>query len=374
MRMAIWEAKKGIGRTSPNPSVGALVVKNGKILGKGYHKKAGTPHAEILALQTAGKKAKGATLYVTLEPCNHTGRTPPCTEAILRAGIVHVVIGMKDPNPQVAGGGADYLAAQGLSVVSGVLEQECRAINLPFIKHSATGLPWVILKAGMSIDGRIAALPGQATKITGKQSRQRVHVLRDQVDAILIGLGTALADDPSLTTRLSGARQGRDPLRVILDAKLQLPASARILQQDSASPTWIFCGRKTDNKMCTRLEAAGAVIKKVPLAAGGFLDLSAVLTMLGEAAITSLMVEGGSRVHGSFLESGLVDQLLLFVAPKFLGEKGVPLAAFSGKRQPDDLPQFKIIKTRRYGEDVLLEGRFFNTIEKQQTDDGKRYS
>jgi diaminohydroxyphosphoribosylaminopyrimidine deaminase/5-amino-6-(5-phosphoribosylamino)uracil reductase len=360
MRMALWEARKGIGRTSPNPCVGALVVKNGKIIGKGYHKRAGTPHAEIHALQAAGKKARGGTLYVTLEPCNHTGRTGPCTEAILRSGIVHVVIGMRDPNPRVAGGGAEYLSSRGLTVVTGVLEQECRAINLPFIKHSATGFPWVILKAGMSIDGRIAALPGQSTMITGKQSLQRVHVLRDQVDAILIGLGTVLADDPSLTTRLPGTRQGRDPLRVILDAQLQLSGSSRIVQQDSASPTWVFCGNGADKQKRAQLEAAGAVIKTVPVDPAGFLDLSVVLRVLGEASVTSIMVEGGSKVHGSFLEAGLVDQLLLFVAPKFLGEQGVPLATFPGRKKEHDPVQFKIIKTRRYGEDILLEGRFFN--------------
>ena len=232
MRMALWEAKKGVGKTSPNPSVGALVVKNGRIVGKGYHKKAGTPHAEIHALQDAGRKAEGATLYVTLEPCNHNGRTPPCTRAILKAGIAQVVIGMLDPNPQVAGGGAKYLAAKGLTVISGVLEQECREINLPFIKHSTTGLPWVILKAGMSIDGRIAALPGTKTMITGKQSLARVHALRNQVDAILVGIGTALADDPSLTTRLQKSGTERDPLRVILDTDLHLSLSAKMLRQD----------------------------------------------------------------------------------------------------------------------------------------------
>jgi len=358
MRMALWEAKKGVGKTSPNPSVGALVVKNGRIVGKGYHEKAGLPHAEVNALKDAGKKAKGATLYVTLEPCNHTGKTPPCTEAVLDAGIAHVVIGMRDPNPQVAGGGAKYLASKGLSVVTGVLEQECREINLPFVKYSATGLPWVILKAGMSIDGRIAALPGQATSITGEKSLQKVHALRNRADAILVGVGTALTDDPSLTTRLQTSAQGRDPLRVVLDAGLRLPATAKMLQQDSGAPTWIFCSRGADKDKRQELEAAGAVLKTVPAAAKGILDLKAVLGVLGKAQITSIIVEGGSRVHGSFLEAGLVDQLLLFVSPKFLGDKGVPLATFSDRIKKKGLPQFKIIKTRRYGEDVLLEGRF----------------
>jgi len=360
MRLALQEAKKGIGRTSPNPCVGAVVVRNGKVVGKGYHKKAGTPHAEIHAIQAAGSKAKDATLYVTLEPCNHTGRTPPCTEAVLQAGISRVVIGMLDPNPKVAGGGADKLLSHGVAVSCGVLEQESREINLPFIKHSITGLPWVIMKAGMSIDGRIAALPGQATMITGEQSLQRVHVLRNKVDAILVGIGTAVTDDPSLTTRMHGSRSGRDPLRVLLDTELRLASSARMLQQDSTAGTWIFCRRGTDKKKRCQLEASGAVVKTVPVASDGFLSLRAVLTVLGQAQVTSLLVEGGSRVHGSFLESGLVDQLLLFVAPIFIGEQGVPLTTFSGRKKGKNLPQLKIIKTSRCGDDVLIEARFIN--------------
>ena len=360
MRLALQEAKKGIGRTSPNPCVGAIVVKNGKVVGRGYHKKAGTPHAEIHALQAAGNKAKDATLYVTLEPCNHTGRTPPCTEAVLQAGISRVVIGLLDPNPGVAGGGADKLSSQGVEVTSGVLEHEAREINLPFIKHAVSGLPWVIMKAGISIDGRIAAFPGQATMITGKQSLRKVHAIRNHVDAILIGIGTALADDPSLTTRLSGPVSGRDPLRVVLDAELRLPRSARLLQQDSAADTWIFCRPGVDKKRRSQLEESGAVVKTVPVGPDGLLSLASVLTALGQFQVASLLVEGGSKVHGSFLESGLADQLLLFVAPTFIGDQGVPLATFSDKKKKKDLRQLTITKTRRCGEDILIEARFFN--------------
>lgn len=359
MLLALQEAKKGSGRTSPNPCVGAVVVRRGRVVGKGYHKKAGTPHAEIHALQAAGAKAKGATLYVTLEPCNHTGRTPPCTEAVLQAGIARVVIGMLDPNPRVAGGGAEHLAARGVEVTSGVLEQECREINLPFIKHSTTGHPWVIMKAGMSIDGRIAARQGETTGITGRQSLRRVHALRNQVDAILVGIETALADDPALTCRLHG--RGRDPLRVVLDARLRLPPSARMLRLDSTARTWVFCAPSADGKRRARLEAAGVVIKTVPAAAGGKLDLGAVLTALGEAQVTTLLVEGGSMVHGAFLQSGLVDQLFMFIAPTFLGEEGVPLATFPGRKRKRQV-RFKVVNTRRYGEDVLIEGRFFNQL------------
>jgi diaminohydroxyphosphoribosylaminopyrimidine deaminase/5-amino-6-(5-phosphoribosylamino)uracil reductase len=360
MRLALREAKKGIGKTSPNPCVGAVVVKNNKVVGKGYHKRAGTPHAEIHALQEAGKRAKNGTLYVTLEPCNHTGRTPPCTEAVLKAGIVRVVSGMLDPNPGVAGGGADTLASKGIAVSSGIRENECREINLPFIKHTTTGLPWVIIKAGMSIDGRIAAGPGQPTQITGEDSLHRVHMLRNQTDAILVGIGTALVDDPSLTTRLhhrSGS--GNDPLRVVLDAELRLEESATMLQQESSAPTWIFCARGADKRKRSKLEGVGAVVKTVPVSSKGALDLKAVLTMLGQAHITNVLVEGGSKVHGSFIQANLADQILLFIAPVFLGDQGVPLASFSGKKKTD-ISQLKIMSTRRYGEDVLIDGRFLN--------------
>ena len=358
MRLALREAKKGIGKTSPNPCVGAIVVKNNKVVGKGHHKRAGTPHAEIHALKEAGKRAKSATLYVTLEPCNHTGRTPPCTEAVLKAGISRVVIGMLDPNPGVAGGGAETLASKGVAVSSDILENECREINLPFIKHTTTGLPWVIMKAGMSIDGRIAAASGQSTQITGESSLRYVHVLRNQVDAILIGIGTALVDDPSLTTRLHHRRgSGNDPLRVVLDAELHLPESATMLQQESSAPTWIFCARGADKRKRRKLERAGAVVKTVPVSSKGMLDLKTVLTVLGQAHITTVLVEGGSKVHGSFLQANLADQILLFVAPVFLGDQGVPLASFSGKKKTD-MSQLKIMSTRRYGEDVLIDGRF----------------
>ena len=358
MRQALREAKKGIGRTSPNPCVGALIVKNNKVVGKGYHKRAGTAHAEIHALREAGKRAKEATLYVTLEPCNHTGRTPPCTEAVLKAGIARVVIGVLDPNP-VAGGGAETLASKGIAISSGILENECREIILPFIKYSTSGLPWVIMKAGMSLDGRIAAVPGQSTRITGQGSLRRVHTLRNQVDAILVGIGTALVDDPSLTTRLHGRDSGRDPLRVVLDADLRLPETAAMLQQESSAQTWIFCVRGADKRKRSKLEGTGAVVKTVSISSKGTLDLKAVLTELGQAQITTVLVEGGSKVHGSFLQANLADQILLFVAPVFLGDQGVPLASFPGKKKVGLLSQLKIMSTRRYGDDVLIDGRFF---------------
>ncbi|HIJ90483.1 MAG: bifunctional diaminohydroxyphosphoribosylaminopyrimidine deaminase/5-amino-6-(5-phosphoribosylamino)uracil reductase RibD [Desulfobulbaceae bacterium] len=355
MQLAIREARKGLGRTSPNPCVGAVVVKNNKLIATGFHQKAGTPHAEVHALRAAGARAKGATIYVTLEPCNHTGRTPPCTQAILAGGIKRVVVGMLDPNPLVAGGGCKTLEAQGVAVMQGVLAEECRSLNRPFIKHVTTGLPWVIMKAGMSLDGRLALGSGQSGWITNEQSRRQVHRLRDRVDAILIGSGTALLDDPALTTRLPG-RQGRDPLRVILDTALRLPATARMLQQPSSAETWIFCGPDADVKRAEALIASGGVIKQVRLDEAGQLDLGAVLCELGRAQITSVLVEGGSRVHGAFLRADLVDEVNIFVAPLFIGGNGVPLLDTLGLQKVADAPRFSTTKVRRLGNDVLIEG------------------
>lgn len=359
MQLAVREAKKGLGRTSPNPCVGAVIVKNNLLIAKGYHHRAGTPHAEVHALRAAGEKARGATIYVTLEPCNHTGRTPPCTQAILAAGIKRVVVGMLDPNPLVAGGGCKVLAAHGIEIIQEALAEECRSLNRPFIKHVTTGRPWVIMKAGMSLDGRLALASGQCAWITNEQSRRQVHRLRDRVDAILIGSETALCDDPSLTTRLPG-RRGRDPLRVILDTTLRLPPTARVLQQDSPAPTWIFCGPGTDADRAAALVEAGAVIREVRLNGTGQLDLGAVLCELGRAQLTSVLVEGGSRVHGAFLRGGLVDEVNIFVAPIFIGADGVPLLDSLGLQQVMDAPRLSTTKVRRLGNDVLIEGLIDN--------------
>ncbi len=355
MQLAIREAKKGLGRTSPNPCVGAVVVKDNKLIATGFHAKAGTPHAEVHALRAAGKKTKGATIYVTLEPCNHTGRTPPCTQAILASGIKRVVVGMLDPNPLVAGGGCKTLISQGLEVTQGVLADDCRRLNHPFCKHVTTGLPWVIMKAGMSLDGRLALGSGQSAWITNEQSRRQVHRLRDRVDAILVGSGTALNDDPSLTTRLPG-RRGRDPLRIILDTTLRLPPTAKMLQQVSSAATWIFCGPDVDAKRAEALVGAGAVIKQVRLSEAGQLDLGAILCELGRVQCTSVLVEGGSRVHGAFLRANLVDEVNIFVAPIFIGGDGVPLLDGLGLQKVADAPRFTTTRVRRLGSDVLIEG------------------
>jgi diaminohydroxyphosphoribosylaminopyrimidine deaminase/5-amino-6-(5-phosphoribosylamino)uracil reductase len=357
MRMALREARKGLGRTSPNPAVGSIVVRDGKVIGRGYHKKAGTPHAEVHALRAAGEDARGATLYVTLEPCNHTGRTPPCTRAILASGIRRVVVGMIDPNPLVAGAGCALLQDNGIEVRAGVLADECRELNYPFIKHITTGLPWVIMKAGCSLDGRIAAADGRSSWITCAKSRAEVHRLRDRVDAILIGAGTALADDPSLTTRLQG-KAGKDPLRVVLDGKLRLAPAARMLRQQSTAPTWIFCSHQADPAKVKALEQAGAKIIRVDCGQDGYLDLLQVLQFLGAAQINSLLVEGGSQVHGSFLRAGLVDQVCLFLAPLFLGGDAVPVVDSLKLAGVQEAKRFVTRLIRRFDDDVLIDGLF----------------
>ncbi|MBU0484807.1 MAG: bifunctional diaminohydroxyphosphoribosylaminopyrimidine deaminase/5-amino-6-(5-phosphoribosylamino)uracil reductase RibD [Proteobacteria bacterium] len=356
MKIALREAKKGIGRTSPNPCVGAVVVKNGKVVGKGWHRKAGTPHAEVNALQDAGNQAKNSTIYVTLEPCNHTGRTPPCTEAIIAAGIKRVVVGMADPNPVVTGGGNKFLVSKGIVVSTGILEDECRAINRPFIKHIRTGLPWVIMKAGVSLDGRIATRTGHSSWITNDKSRAYVHRLRDQVDAILVGIGTALSDDPSLTTRLL-SRRGRDSIRVILDTHLRLPPSAKVLRQDSLAPTVIFCGPDINQVKKAALAEAGAIVKQVTMQGQG-LNLAAVLAELGKMQVMSLLVEGGSDVHGSFLKNGLFDQANLFLAPVLIGSDGVPLLSGLGVEQVPQAPRLNQISVKRFDNDLMIEGFF----------------
>lgn len=354
MVLALEEARKGVGRVSPNPAVGAIIVKDGKIVGRGYHKKAGTPHAEVHAIQDAAELAKDATLYVTLEPCNHTGRTPPCTEAIIRAGIASVVIGMSDPNPQVSGGGADYLRTHGVAVYSGVAEQQCKELNHPFVKHSMTGMPWIIMKAGLSLDGKISFSPKQGAAITGSESRQYVHELRNQVDAILIGVETALIDNPSLTTRLKELEETRDPLRIVLDSRLRLPTDARMLHQVSSAETWVFCSERASLERELQLVKSGAKVFRMPSATDKRIDLAELLRFLGQKNITSVLVEGGAQIHGAFCRQNLIDELLLFYAPYIIGDQGTPLVHGYSLSCRKDALLFRSTSVQLLGNDVLF--------------------
>lgn len=356
MRLALQEAEKGRGRTSPNPCVGAVIVRDNTVVGQGYHRRSGTAHAEVNAIADAGKNAVGATIYVTLEPCNHTGRTPPCTKAIIDAGLSRVVVGMPDPNPSVTGGGSSYLQSQGIVVESGLLEEECRAINRPFIKHSATGMPWVVMKAGMSLDGKISYVSGQGGKITGDQSQRVTHTLRNTLDALLVGVDTAIIDNPSLTTRLSDMGDARDPLRVVLDTNLRLSPDVRILSQQSSTETWIYCGPDAPVDRKERLVGAGAQVFPAGLTGDGRLDISSVLSHLGAKGIASVLVEGGAAVHGSMLTHGLVDEVYLFTAPFFIGDQGTSLLSGFSKGNAETSPRLKTTDYRMLGDDLLIHG------------------
>ncbi len=355
MQMALDLAARGTGHTSPNPLVGAVVVKDRKVVGRGWHERFGGPHAEVNALNQAGDKARGAALYVTLEPCNHTGKTPPCTEKILTAGIRRVVVAMRDPNPGVKGGGNDRLRAAGLEVAEGLAEDAARRQNEFFIKHVRTQKPFVILKCAATLDGRIATRTGDARWVSGPESRGFVHDLRHAVDAILVGVGTVKADDPSLTTRLPD-RKGCDPKRIILDTRLSIPLKARVLTQSSPSETILVAGPEASPEARHKLTGTGARVLVAPVKDGG-IDMAALMATLGREGIASILVEGGSRISGSALQAGIVDKLLLFYAPKLLGgDDGVPICRGQGPERMQDCLNVADVNVHRFGPDIMLEG------------------
>lgn len=354
MRLALGQAHKGLGRSSPNPAVGAVVVKGGQVVGRGYHAKAGGPHAEIHALAGAGKKAKGATIYVTLEPCNHKGRTGPCTRAILEAGIRRVVYGAADPNPGVAGGGGAFLAKKGLAVSAGVLQAQCEHEHRFFLTHITRARPHVILKTAATLDGKTASRSGHSRWVSGEKSRALVHRLRGQVDAICVGIGTALADDPLLTCRAPG---GRDPLRVVVDAKLRLPAKAKVIGKNSAADCLIACGMRPPAQKRLALEKAGAKLLRLP-GRGGKLDLAALLGALGRMGVTSLLLEGGAGLAWGFVRAGLLDEVMYFFAPKLIGGRDAPaMIGGQGFARMDQALLLERPAIRRLGDDLLLSAR-----------------
>ena len=355
MRQALREARKGLGRTSPNPLVGAVIVRAGKVVARGYHRRAGLPHAEIEALGKLKTSRPGDTLYVTLEPCNHTGRTPPCTQAILKSGIKKVVIGMKDPNPTVAGGGCEFLKRSGIDVTKGVLETECRILNESFIKFVTTGRPFVIVKSAMTLDGWTSTSTGHSKWITNDQSRAFVHRLRDRVDAVMVGIGTVLEDDPSLTTRLKRGK-GKDPLRIIVDTYLRTPAKAKVVTHHSSADTLIVTGENAETEDQQTFHAKGVSTLVLP-AVNGRIDMPALMARLGDMSVTSLLVEGGAGIMGTMIREKLVDKFYIFKAPKVLGgDDGVPMAAGSGAKQMDKCLTLKNIQLRRFEDDVLISG------------------
>ncbi|MEW6448045.1 MAG: bifunctional diaminohydroxyphosphoribosylaminopyrimidine deaminase/5-amino-6-(5-phosphoribosylamino)uracil reductase RibD [Bacillota bacterium] len=341
------------GLTSPNPMVGAVIVREGRIVGEGYHHRAGLPHAEIEALKAAGGAARGSTLYVNLEPCCHTGKTGPCTEAIIAAGIRRVVAAMADPNPLVSGKGFTRLRESGIEVEFGVLEREAHRLNEAFIKFITTRKPFVILKTAMSLDGKIATATGESKWITGDAAREYVHQLRNACDAVLVGIGTVLKDDPSLTTRLPEG--GRDPVRVILDSRARTPLDARVIVQGSDAATIVAVTGMAPPERIAALRQAGAEV--LVCGPGPAVDLEFLLTALAEREIASILVEGGSAVNASFLLQGLVDKLVWFIAPLIIGgREAIGPVGGTGVRSLSKAIRLKEVNVKELGSDLCIEG------------------
>ncbi len=350
MALALALGRRGLGRTWPNPAVGAVIVKDGVIVGRGWTQAGGRPHAEIEALRRAGEAARGATLYVTLEPCSHHGKSPPCADAIIAAGLARVVSALEDPNPKVAGAGHARLRAAGIAVEVGVGADEARRDHAGHIRRTRDGRPHVMLKLAISADGKAGASGGRPLAITGAAARDRVHFLRAQSDAIMIGIGTALADDPMLTCRLPGMA-GYSPVRIVLDSALRLPPGSRLGQTTREVPVWVITGPEGLSATEDNLQARGVVILRAP-GHGGRLDLSVVLKLIAERDITRLMVEGGPTVAAAFLAADLIDEAVLFQSPKVVGAdgidalKGLPLTALTQS------PRLKAVRSEAIGADM----------------------
>ena len=354
MKQALALAEKGVGYTSPNPMVGAVVVKNDKIVGKGYHHACGEPHAEVNAINDAGDQAKGATIYVSLEPCNHTGKTPPCTHAILEAGITQVVMAMSDPNPNVAGKGGQFLKDKGVAVISGICEKEAKQLNQAFCKYIQTGKPFVTMKYAATMDGRIATQSGNARWISNEKSRHYVHQMRHANDAILVGIGTVKNDNPSLTTRLP-EKNGKDPVRIIVDTHLHISPDAKVLTQDSKTETIIACSEDASNNRGHIYQQKQ--VKVLPIALKNkHVDLDRLMTTLGQMNITSVLIEGGSRIHSSAIQAGIVDQVCCFIAPKILGGDGYPVCQGDAPLEMKNAVSVKNVRIERFDDDIMIQG------------------
>lgn len=350
MALALRLAERG--RPSPNPHVGAVIARGDAVLATGYHHRAGAAHAEIDALEKLGGRAKGATVYVTLEPCNHHGRTGPCAEALIAAGVARVVVGCEDRIPG-HGGGAERLRAAGIEVAMGVRRDEAEALIADFSKHALRKLPFVVLKAAVTLDGRMATRTGDSRWITGEEARKHAHRMRDRSDAIMVGVGTVLADDPALTVRHV---RGRDPIRVVLDSTLLTPDTARVIAAGSSAPTWIFHASGADAERYAALRRAGAELIEVPREEGG-LALDAVLSELARRDVVRLLVEGGPTLHGALLDRGLVDHVAVFVAPRLLNDAGaLPLSIGRPRERMIEALSLRQTSVRKLGDDVLIEG------------------
>lgn len=364
MSRALALAKRGLGSTSPNPMVGAVIRDaSGRIVAEGFHKKAGGPHAEAHAIKKAGPAARGAALYVTLEPCNHHGRTPPCTEAILAAGIERVVVASLDPNPHVAGGGVQRLRDAGIAVEVGDGRAEAEALNRPFLTWSQLGRPLITLKAAMTLDGKVADREGQSKYLTSEAALAHAHELRRQHDAILVGSGTVLADNPELTYR--GKRRGRDPVRVILDSRGRTPPEARVFQSQSTAPTLIFTTENAPVDWEREMFSAGGEVVRVDSGSDGRVSLDRVMSHLADLQVLSVLVEGGPQIHAAFLDQGLADRWVGYLAPLILGGLEAPSpVAGKGLTLPESR-HLDIAKVIKRGPDVIVDAWFREVLERE---------
>lgn len=350
MAQALALANKGMALAHPNPRVGAVVVKDGRKIGEGFHQYDRRDHAEVVALRAAGPHTKGATLYVTLEPCCHSGRTGPCTKAIIDAGIKRIVAATADPNPLVAGKGFSQLRRAGIHVATAALEKEARKLNEDFARWIQTGLPFVTLKTALSLDGRIAERPGRCTSITGAASREEVQLLRHRADALLTGIGTVLADDPRLTDRTGMPRRSR-LLRAVVDSNLRIPLSSRLVKS-AKDDVIVFTAEPSDSRQARALAARGVEVFRVP-ARRGRVDLRKVLVELGRRQMLNVLLEAGAELNGAALELDVVDKMILFYAPKLLGPAGVPMALL---KRAQLIPALSNVSLRPCGSDFVVEG------------------
>ncbi len=352
MKRALTLARKGIGRTSPNPAVGCVIVKNGAVIGEGWHRKAGEAHAEINALAMAGAESRGADVYVTLEPCSHTGRTPPCSDALIRAGVKRVVAGMLDPNPLVSGRGFAALKKAGIETSCGICEDDCRAVNLPFIKHVTTGIPYVTYKCAMTLDGNIATITGESRWISCEESRKYVHRMRSRMDAVMVGVDTIIADNPQLTVRHV---RGKDPLRVIVDTRLRTPESVSVLNGELSSRT-VIATTESNPRVHLRYLKQGVTII-VCEEFDGRVSMEDLLQKLGTMGVQSVLLEGGSRLAGTMLQSGLIDELVIFIAPKVIGSNGFAPFTLQGITSMSQAIKLDFTTVCRSGSDIVVTAR-----------------
>jgi len=349
MNLALNLARGTLGQTSPNPVVGAVLVKDGQIIGMGAHLRAGEPHAEVHAVQMAGDQVKGSTLYVTLEPCSHYGKTPPCSDLIIKSGVKKVFVATTDPNPQVAGTGIERMTKAGIEVKVGILQEEARDLNKIFFYNIQTGLPYVTLKSAVSLDGKTATVTGESKWITGEESRADVHHLRHQHDGIMVGVNTVLKDNPSLTTRL--AEGGKNPIRIILDTHLRTPLDVQVII-DQQAPTWIVTGAEVDQKRVSQFSELGIEVIKME---SQKVSIKEMLVVLGKKGITSIFVEGGAEVHGSFLKEHAFQQIITYIAPKLIGGKNAP-TSFGGQgiEHIAEAVSLNIKQVDRIGSDIRI--------------------